>query len=136
VAARHPRRLAGNRRIGGFDHPAAAGADQVVMAALAGQFEQAAVRIELQPAEYAGLGKLAEHPVDGGQAKGRALGSQRAIHLGRAQVAVRMAVEHLQHLQARQGGLDAGAAQILAHHANHPRLKGPSPNDENDVHLD
>jgi hypothetical protein len=61
----------------------------------------------------AGLLELREHAVNGGQADVRALFQQHAEHVFGRHVALCALLEHVQDLQPRQRGLQAGALEFV-----------------------
>ena len=68
---------------------------------------------EVAALQNAGLLELREHAVDGGQADVGAVFEQHAKHVLGRHVALFARLENLQNLQAGQGGLQAGAFELV-----------------------
>ena len=78
------------------------------------QLEHGLAGFEVVAAQQAGLLKLGQHPVDGGQADVGVFGQQGLVDVFGAQVPALRALKDLQHFDAGQGGLEAAVLDLFA----------------------
>ena len=93
--------------------PAAVQAHQVVVVRALVEFVDRLAALEMAAGQDAGLLELRQHAVHGGQADVGALFQQHPEHVFGRHVPLRALLEHVQDLQARQRGLQAGALEFV-----------------------
>ena len=98
--------------IGKFRNPAAVGTNEVIVVFTIVEFKDGLPAIKLAACQNAGLFKLRQHPIHGGQSDFDAFTNQHPINILGAQVALARFVEDIQDLQARKRGLQAHVLEV------------------------
>ena len=94
-------------------HLAAVQADNVVVVLALVEFVDRLAAFKLAARQDAGLFKLGEYTVDGGQAHIRALLQQDAVHVFRRHMALATALENFEDFQAGNGGFEPSAFEFV-----------------------
>ncbi len=96
-----------------FLDPSALKAYQMIVVLALVELEHRLAGLEVVALEQSGLFELGEHAIHGGQPDVLVLGKQFTIDVFGAHVALLAVLENLEDLQARQGGLQAHALQLV-----------------------